>query len=350
MSPPRGTDPPYVVILAGGVGSRFWPASRPERPKQLLPLGGDSPLVVETMRRAQAITDLSHVRIVTGRHLLVPTRAALPRLREEHFLVEPIARGTGPALTWAAHHVWSADPEAVMVSLHADHVISPLEAFRETIGRAVAAARSDHRLYCVGIRPSRPETAYGYVEMGRELDGGGYEIERFVEKPDVETAERYLASGRFLWNTGLFVWRAADFLEEVGRWTPELHEGLEGLKRGDVEEFFQHARPVSVDVGVMERTDRGGLVEATFRWDDVGSWNALARTRPADPQGNVTVGRAELIDASDNVVWSEDGRVVLFRVRDLVVVHTDGRTFVTTRDAAPELKDMLSRMEEEAES
>jgi mannose-1-phosphate guanylyltransferase len=335
---------PFAVVLAGGVGSRFWPASRPERPKQLLPLGSDRPLIVDTVERAIHLAGPARTLIVTGEHLVEPFRDALPELPSDSFLVEPQPRGTGPALTWAAREIVRREPEAVMVSLHADHVIEPLDDFLDTLRRGVAAARGE-RLFCLGIEPSRPETGYGYVRLGDEMEPGIYEAAEFVEKPSEDKARAYLDSGRYMWNSGIFVWRAADLLEAVRRHAPEIR--LDLLEAGDVSGFFERSEAIAVDVAVMERSDRVGVVAASFRWDDVGGWNALHRSRRPDGEDNVILGPGTVVDGSGNVVWSEDGDVTLFRVHDVVVVHSGGHTFVTTREDAPEMKRIFDRLEED---
>lgn len=336
-----------AVVLAGGIGSRFWPASRPARPKQLLALAGERPLIVDTVRRAERLVGAGNVRLLTGSALVAPFRSVLPEYPADRFWVEPVARSTGPVLAWAAARIANEDPDAVMISLHADHLIRPYEVFETVVKRAVAAARARHVLVCLGIRPDRPETGYGYVELGEETAEGVHAVERFVEKPDPETAARYVASGRHLWNSGIFVWRAVDFLAAVRRHSPEIAPALAALEEGGsgVEAFFDAVRPVSVDVGVLERADNVEVAVANFDWDDVGTWSALARTRDADPAGNVTSGEAALIEARNNVVWSEDGRVVLFGVDDLVVVRSGGETLVTRRELAPELKRALAELE-----
>lgn len=351
-TPPTDDGSTWAVVLAGGTGTRLWPASRPERPKQLLPLGTEGrPLVAEAVERAIRTAGRERVRLVAGRRLLSLLREALPDLEEENFMAEPRARGTGPALTWAAHRIAREDPGAVMLSFHADHRISPPDAFRETALRTASAARRGGRLYCIGVRPTRPETGYGYVLMGRELEEGVFEVEEFVEKPNRPWARRYVDSGEYLWNTGLFAWRADDFLDVARDRAPELSAGLERLDRDpdDVEGFFADVEPVSVDVAVMERAPSVGVVEATFRWDDLGVWNAVARTLPEDGAGNARSGDVFALDARDNVAWAEDGRVVLFGVRDLVVVRSGGQVLVTTRDRAPELKRLLDALEEGSE-
>ena len=340
-----------AVVLAGGIGSRFWPASRPDRPKQLLPLAGEAPLIVDTVRRAERLVGAPNVRLLTGADLVEPFRSVLPDYPMERFWVEPVPRSTGPALAWAAHRIAGEDPNGVMISLHADHLIRPFEAFAATVERAVRAARERRCLVCVGIRPDRAETGYGYVELGEEAAPGVHAVRRFVEKPDAETAATYVASGRHLWNTGIFVWRAADLLDAVRGLSPEMGAALPALEPGGdgVEAFFDRVEPVSVDVGVLERAANVEVAVGEFTWDDVGTWGALARSREPDEAGNVASGDVALVEAYDNIVWSEDGRVVLFGVDDLVVVRSGDEVLVTRRDLAADLKRALAGIEEAEE-
>jgi mannose-1-phosphate guanylyltransferase len=341
------------VILAGGVGSRFWPASTPARPKQLLPLASERPLVEETVERILPLVPADRLRILTGAHLAEPILGALPALGPGNLLLEPRAAGTAPVLAWAAAELERRDPDAVMVSLHADHVIHPPEAFRALIARAAELAVEHGRLFTIGAVPTRPETGYGYVRVGAELpreegDEGdpGYEVARFVEKPDRATAMEYLREGDYLWNTGLFVWRATDLLDQIARHTPELAELVPVLREGGTEEFFRRAPTLTIDQGLLERSDRVGVVRATFAWDDVGAWDAVARTRAADADGNVVVGDAHAVDCRGTVLYADGGPVVAFGVEDLVVVRTAGVTFVAHRDRSPDLKEMLSKIPE----
>lgn len=339
----------YAVVLAGGSGTRFWPASTPAHPKQFLPLVSDAPLLVETVERAEALVGRDRIRIVSGAVLAETTRRALPHLEAGQFLFEPRARGTGPALTWASHELFRQDEGATLVSMHADHRIEPLDAFRDAAARAIDAARAGH-LCCLGVRPSRPETGYGYVRMGSDLAPGGvYRVDAFVEKPNVETAEAYVRSGEHLWNTGIFVWRAADFLAAVAEHAPEIAVGLAHLRNEDVGGFFEAVETISVDVSVMERAEPIATVEAGFDWDDVGVWNAVARTRGQDVSGNTVVGSARFADASDNIVWADRVRATLLGVSGLVVVEANGELLVTTRELAPRLNELRSGLEGDEE-
>lgn len=333
----------FAVVLAGGEGSRFWPASRPDRPKQLLPLGSARPLIRDALERAEALVGPDRVRVVASERLVAPLTEAAPGLTRTRFLIEPEARNTGPALAWAAYEIEKLSPGALMISLHADHVIHPLSELRASVDRAIAAA-SRGALVCLGVRPDRPETGYGYVEAGDSTGDRTWQARRFVEKPDRQTAESYLAAGGFLWNSGIFVWRAADLLSALRELSPEISPSLSLIETEGAGAFFAAVEAVSIDVAVMERSPAVEVVLATFTWDDVGSWSALARTRPADEHGNVLVGSATAVDAKGNVVWAEDGTVVLFGVEDLVVVRTAGVTMVTRRSAAPDLKKLVGRL------
>jgi mannose-1-phosphate guanylyltransferase len=347
----------WTVILAGGVGSRFWPVSTPRRPKQLLPLASDQPLIRDTVDRIVPLVPAERLRILTGAHLSAPLLSALPELGEGNLLLEPRAAGTAPVLAWAAAELERLDAGAVMVSLHADHVIHPPEAFRALIARAAELAAGHRRLFTIGVPPTRAETGYGYIRLGAPLDAlagdahpePGNAVAEFVEKPDRETAEAYLGGGTYLWNTGLFVWRCTDLLDGLDRHAPEFRGLVPLLREGGPEataEFFRRVPTISIDEALLERSDRVGVVRATFAWDDVGAWDAVARTRPADDAGNVLLGDAHAVDSERCIVYADAGPVVAFGVTDLVVVRTGGVTFVAHRDRTPDLKKLLERLPE----
>jgi mannose-1-phosphate guanylyltransferase len=339
-------DRTWAVVLAGGVGSRFWPVSTASRPKQILPLASPRPLISDTVDRIRPLIPLDRVRILTGDAYVDPIRAAVAGLRRSNFLVEPRARGTAPVLVWAAHHILARDPDALMVSLHADHVIHPDAAFRDLVATTAEAADRHDRLFTIGVRPTRAETGYGYIRRGAPLDDtGAHDVVAFVEKPDPETAAAYVESGEYLWNTGIFVWRAARVLEEVRTVAPELAGLLPLLDANDTGEYFAVAPVLSIDQGVLEKSRRVGVVEATFEWDDVGTWDAVARARAGDADGNVTEGPAELVESAGCMVWNETASpVVVFGAEGLVVVRVPGVTLVLPRERAADLKALLAAL------
>jgi len=334
----------WVVVLAGGVGSRFWPASTSQRPKQLLALAGERPLVADAVLRLLPLVAAERVLLVTSHALERTLRDALPDVPPANVLAEPFAASTAPALAWATARAAAADPAASVLSVHADWTVGNPAAFRAAAAAALDLAEREGALVTVGARPTRPEIGYGYVVPGGPIGAGpARRIARFVEKPDRAEAERLIAGGA-LWNTGMFAWTAARFRAECERHAREITGGLPALDRGDVAGFYRAATPVSVDVGLYERTDRGAVLPGDFGWDDVGSWAALSRVRAADAAGNVAVGSAWAVDARNCIVWSEDGTTVVDGVSDLVVVRSGDVTLVTTRERAPQLKELLARL------
>lgn len=346
MSSSPGDVPVWAVILAGGIGSRFWPVSTPARPKQVLPLSGTgATLIGDTVARIRPLVGRDRLRVLAGEHLGAALGAAVPELGDSLW-VEPRPRGTAPVLVWAAHRIAASDPDAVMLSLHSDHVVEPDEAFRSLLQAVAGAAQSHDRLFTIGVEPQRPETGYGYIQLGDPLTRAPdtFSVRRFVEKPDLDTARGYLAQGGYLWNSGIFVWRVGVFLDEVRRHTPELASLLPLLDADKENAFFQQAPVLSVDQGILERSARVAVARATFKWDDVGTWEAVARTRASDAQGNVAQGDTHLVDTSRCVAWSDTGPLVLFGVSDLVVVHANGITLVTRMDRSADLKTLLSQL------
>lgn len=344
----------WAVVLAGGVGSRFWPLSTPARPKQLLPLIGTEPLLIDTLRRLEPLVPAARTLVLTNAELARAVRAVAPELPADNVLAEPRPAGTAAALTWAAREIRErAGDAAVMICVHADWAIADAERFRAALRHAAEAAERHHGLVTVGIVPTRPEIGYGYIQVGEpagsEADDGTdgtvvRRVERFVEKPDRAGAERLCAAG-CLWNSGIFVWRVGDFLREVELHTPEVAPALAaaGAHR-DAARFFAEVRPVSVDVGVLERSDRVLVLPGDFGWDDVGTWAALARVREPDEAGNASSGAVHSLESTRNVVHADEGTVVLYGVEGLVVVQREGLTLVTTLERAAELKTLLDSL------
>lgn len=299
------------------------------------------------MDRARLLAPDKRIRILAGHHLLEPFRNVLPDLPVECLLVEPQAKGTGPVLAWAAWLLHERDPDAVIVSLHSDHMIRHTEAFRALIGEAAALARQEDLLVTIAIDPTRPETGYGYIEPGEALRHEGeakaYRVARFTEKPDEVTAVNFIGTG-YLWNSGIFVWTARRFLEEVRSHAPRIGDLLHLIGEGKAEEFFANVPVTSVDVAVLEQSDRVATMAATFEWDDVGSWESLFRTLEVDADGNVGVGETYTIDSVDTLVYGTDKPVVVFGVDNLIVVRTPEATLITTREKAPHLKEALDRL------
>jgi mannose-1-phosphate guanylyltransferase len=299
------------------------------------------------LERAREVVPEGRIRILTGSHLLEPFRGALGGLDDSTFLVEPQAKGTGPVLIWAAWCVLQEDPEAVLVSLHADHAIHPTDAFLSLIQDGAAVARHTEALFTIAVPPSRPETGYGYIKPGPSIPWEGeseaFRVQEFIEKPDRTKAEEYVAAGYF-WNSGIFLWKASVFLEEVRRVAPELFALVHLLEEAKVEEFFERAPSISVDEAILEKSRNVASLTATFQWDDVGAWEALARTRVPDSEGNLLLGKAKAVDSRENIVMVEEGSAVLFGVDGLVVVRSGDLILVADRKRTPDLKSLLEAL------
>ena len=335
----------WVVVLAGGVGSRFWPLSTPTRPKQLLPLVDNSPLLVNTLDRLSPIVPAERTLVLTNASLREAVAGAARRVPRANVIAEPRPAGTAAALAWAAAEIERrAGPEAVMLCVHADWSIGDAEAFRQTLLRAADVAEAHGALVTVGIVPTRPDPGFGYIQPGAPVDEASQarRVARFVEKPDRATAERMVRDG-YLWNSGIFVWRVGDFLAELRAHTPEVAPALDAAG-DDIETFFARTKSISVDVGVMERSSHVLVLPGTFGWDDVGTWAALRRVRALDPAGNAASGQVHAVEARGNVVHAEGGTVVLYGVSGLVVVARDGLTMVTTVDRAADLKQLVESL------
>lgn len=332
----------WAILLAGGSGTRFWPLSSPTRPKQLLPLSGDRSTAEEAVDRVRGFIPNERILVVAGAHLashLGPRLGISPG----NLLIEPRAASTGPALIWATYEAFRRDPEASLLSMHADWFVPDPAPFVQAAGRALTAAVTHDHLITVGVVPTRPETGYGYIVPGAALDATVRMVARFTEKPSAEEARRLIATGA-LWNSGLFAWTAQRLLAEVERHTPELAAGLPALKRGDVPAFFDRVASISIDVGLFERSRAVAVVPGTFAWDDIGTWEALGRVRPHDDHGNVAVGPVTLVDARNCVAWSEGTPIVVSGVDNLVVVAANGRILIIPREKAADLKRVLEHV------
>ncbi|HSN14038.1 MAG TPA: mannose-1-phosphate guanylyltransferase [Anaeromyxobacteraceae bacterium] len=343
----------YPVVMAGGSGTRFWPLSRKDRPKQFLALAGEEPLIAATVHRLPPLARARQTFVVCGPAHAKAARKLLPELPEENFIVEPCARNTAPCVGLAALHVAARDPKGIIAMLPADHHVARPESFRETIAAAAKVA-ADGLIATIGIRPSRPETGYGYLKIGARLPGAkgkgrsqAHRVERFVEKPDVVTAARYLADGDYLWNSGIFVFRADVILEEIRKAMPVLGEQLEAIGRAlgtpsykkVLTRVFPECPSISIDYGVMEKSHRIAVVPADFGWSDVGSFAALSEVREQDPLGNVLEGDALVVDGRNNVVVGSRGRpLVVVGLDDVVAVDAGDAILVVARERAQDVR------------
>ncbi len=332
----------HVVLLAGGSGTRFWPASRRERPKQFLALDGSEPLLLRTWRRARRLAPAGRIWVVAPRHLADGVRALLPSLRAENLVVEPSPRDTAPAIALASAVVERREPGAVVAILPTDHVIRDVERFAAAVEVAAEAARGG-RLVCLGIRPDRPATGFGYLRCAaRPRSGAAVAVERFVEKPDRARARRFLRSGEYLWNGGMFVWRAARFLAELRERAPAVARPVERHLDG-IGGAWTRATKLSVDYAVMEKASDVVVVPLDAGWDDVGSWAAAARLR--EESGGAPDPRHVLIDSPGTVVFGEGRTVAVVGVPGVVVVESEGGILVVGRERSEDVREVVKRLD-----
>ena len=337
----------WAVILAGGVGSRFWPLSTEKRPKQLLPLVADEPLLVEQLGRLRPMVDPKRTLILTNASLVRPIAKAAPRIPRENIIAEPRPAGTAAALTWASRVIEAREGrDATMISVHADWAIGDDDGFRDVLTAAAVAAETHHALVTVGVVPTRPDPGFGYIEPGdgvSKIDPDVRRVARFIEKPTRERAAEMVHKG-YLWNSGIFAWRVGDFLDEVRALAPEISPALEKYP-DKMDKFFAAVpKPVPVDTAVLERSKKVLVVPGDFGWDDVGTWGSLHRVRQLDAHGNAISGDVHALDATNNVVHAEDQQVVLYGVKDLVVIAHAGLTVVTTVEGSADLKRLVESL------
>lgn len=343
----------YAVVLAGGWGERLWPMSTRSRPKQMLSLAGDESLVKQTLGRIAPLVAVEETLVVTSELLRAQMIPELPGVPAERFIGEPVGRNTAPAIALAAKLLVAQDPDALMIVLPADHVIVDDGAFRAAIDTAAECADRDGALVTLGIRPTRAETEYGYIKAGAPVGREGVlRVERFTEKPDLETAESFLADGGYYWNSGMFVWRADRFLKQVAEHLPDVAAalGMLNVEPGQpgfeeaVARFYDASPSISVDYGIMEKAAEVLVVPADFGWDDVGAWSALARVWAAEGRGNAERGETVVIDSSDCVVYAEGGVAAVVGLRDVVVVHTPDATLVCPKDRARDVRAVVEEL------
>ena len=354
-----GTLPVFAVIMAGGSSTRFWPLARRDRPKQLLHLYGRGTLLQQTARRLRRLVPWSRILVVTTARYADQVRQQLPRLPIDQVVSEPSGRGTASCLTLAAEWLQKRAGDAVMIASPADHVVTDAEAFRRSLLTAVEGARCGHELVTVGIPPARPETGYGYIQVGDKLPGSSLRLVlRFREKPSLALARRLVRRRDYLWNSGIFVWRVSDFLLAVHRELPDTAARLADIWRSlpeaerRIRAAYRRLDSVSVDVGVLEPASRRRrqvprltVVRAGFDWNDVGTWDAVAGLWGVDASGNVSVGKTLPIEASGCVIHAPRHVVVALGVKDLVIVESDRALLVCPRSRAQDVRRIIPELQ-----
>ncbi|MDA8235140.1 MAG: mannose-1-phosphate guanylyltransferase [Clostridia bacterium] len=345
-----------ALIMAGGRGERFWPKSREKLPKQFLDLTGQGTLLQLTARRINRIVDWAKVYVIAGRDYVELIKEQLPEMPVENIIVEPEGRNTAPCIGLASLHIQQDHPDAVMAVLPADHYIEDEEQYCDMVVAASRLAGQGDNLVTLGIRPDRPETGYGYIHLGEKYDDfhghPGYKVARFVEKPDKETAEKYLVSGDYFWNSGMFLWKVSTIMEMYARFMPGLYQGLEKISRAWgipevlVEEFCKMDK-TSIDYGIMEKAESIFVFPCDFGWDDVGSWTALERVNPLDNNGNVFKGQVIAVNTKGCIIEGSDKVIATLGIENLIVVDTGDVLLICPKEEAQNVRQVIQRIREE---
>ena len=345
----------YAVIIAGGRGTRFWPLSRRENPKQLLTLFGGRSLLEQTVARILPVISLDRIYIFTSELILKRVCQLLPRIPSGQIIGEPASRNTAPTLGVAAEEIARRDPEGLMVVLPSDHLIAKPAVFRRVLGTACRVASMPGRSVVLGLKPTRPDTGFGYVRLGRrEGKIGGHEVfqvESFTEKPRLAVARRYVASGRYLWNGGMFVWRASTLIENLERFQPEMASqvmqiaGAGGIRSRAFRRLYHKFQKISIDFALMEKIANIYAVPADIGWNDVGSWAVVYELSRKDSEKNVRPRASLSLESNGNMVVSPKRFVVTVGVRDLIVVETDDALLVCSRERSQDVGKAVQELE-----
>jgi len=351
----------YAVVLAGGRGERFWPVSTTRRPKQLLSLVDDRPLITAAVERLDPLIPRERIFVITNAELVEETCNALPKLSKENVIGEPFGRDTAAAVTLGAALIKAGSPKGAFCVLTADHVIGNVKVFQNTLEEAFEVAVSSDVLLTIGMKPSFPSTGFGYIEAGDCLRHHGqvefFKVKRFVEKPDLETATQYVNAGTFFWNSGMFVWSIEAFQRALSRHCPSLTDMMKRIEaeigksrfHEVLKSIYEKLEKISVDYAIMEKADNIIMAKGTFAWDDVGSWTSVENHFPKDDRGNVIIGKGEILDSSGNIIVSRDGLVALIGVDNLIVVQAGKTTLVCPKSRAQDVKAIVKLLNEKGD-
>lgn len=347
----------YNVIMAGGGGTRFWPLSRQEVPKQLINLSGEDALINETINRIDSLAKKEDLFIVTNEKQVDALKDIVnDKCNFENILPEPSARNTAAAIGFAAFNIMKKHGDGVMCVYPADHYIKDEQGFENVLKKAIDVAKDNDKLVTIGITPTFPSTGYGYINFDKEncIGNDAYEVIEFVEKPNFEVAKNYVASNKYVWNSGMFVWKVSKILEDFKRYLPKVYDKLEELSKhlGTEKEaeaikgIYPTIPSISIDYGVMERSNDVVVVPGDFGWNDVGSWDSLGAIYPTDSEGNIKRGDFVTIDTSNSIIYSDDKLIATVGINDLIVVSTNDAVMVCRKDRAQDVKKIVDRLKE----
>jgi mannose-1-phosphate guanylyltransferase len=346
-----------AVILAGGSGTRLWPLSTPTFPKQFLPLPSGKSMIQETLERVAPLVTSEQTWVVTGQNMANLVEEHLPNVPHRHILREPCGRGSAPAIAWAATTIAYSDPEAIMATFSADAVITNVDALRQTLQLAYDLATKG-KLVTIGIQPTAPETGYGYIRYGEAISSGyGYkacQAERFVEKPDRETAERYLHDGHYVWNAGIFIWSVKSILTEFQEHLPEVVEKIHKIvntaeadeAQSTLDDIWPRLQSITIDYGILEKTSNLAVIPAPLGWNDVGNWEQYGSLFPVDAQGTHAFGDHTGLGSQNSIIYNNTPRhVYTIGVEDIVVVEMADMTVICHKSQVQRVKELAERQQ-----
>lgn len=345
-----------AVIMAGGRGERFWPKSRNDFPKQFLSLTSDGKTMIQkTVQRILPLVSYDDIFIVTNQKYVGLVKEQLPQIPDENILAEPMAKNTAPCIGLACAVIRKKYQDAMMLVLPSDHLIRYEPMYIDTLKQAISVAEQDNTLVTIGITPTYAETGYGYINFSRDTQENRmcvYKVNRFVEKPDIDTAKKYLASGDYLWNSGMFVWKVSSIMNDFALFLPETYEGLERIEESVGQDNFEQVlrtefekfKSESIDFGIMEKSDSIYVVSGSFGWDDVGSWLALERINTTNEYGSYVKGDVITINTKRSIVSGGKRLIAMVGVEDMIVVDTDDTILICAKDSAQDIKKVIENL------
>lgn len=343
-----------AVIMAGGKGERFWPKSREKTPKQFLSLTDDGVTMIQhTIKRLLPLVNLENIFIVTNKNYVSLVKDQLPELPKNNILVEPIGKNTAPCVGLASAVINSRYDDAVMLILPSDHLIKNNEKYLGILKQAIDLAQKNNNLVTIGVTPTYPETGYGYIHFDKnKIISGGYQVKEFVEKPDIDKAKKYMESGEYLWNSGMFIWKLSSILTNYKEFLPSIFNGILKIKEAVntsnyesvLSECFNSFQSESIDYGIMEKAKNIYTIPGDFGWDDVGSWKALERIKQADENKNVIDGEVVAVNTERSVIWGNKKLIAVAGLKDVVIVDTDDALLICDKNNTQQVKDIIKEL------
>ncbi len=340
----------YAIIMAGGIGSRFWPRSKKRKPKQLLRIFGENTMIQDTVNRLVGLVPQNNIIIITNKIQKDKLKEQLPRIPEENIIAEPFGKNTAAAIGLASVLVNRKDEDAIMLTFPADHLIGDVEDFQNTLKKAADFAYKSKGLGTIGITPTHPETGYGYIQFDENsIENGAYKVINFAEKPNLRTAKRFLKTGDFLWNSGMFIWHVQAILREIEKHLPDLYNGVKKIEKSIgtsnfdsvLKNVYGQLKSISIDYGVMEKSKDVFLAKGDFGWNDVGSWEAVYQLSDKDENDNAFVGDVYSMESQDNYVFSPQKFTAIIGAKNMIVINTKNALLVCNRNNAQDVKSVV---------